>query len=201
VTTATIDTDRKLSRSDLMSLEQYAEARGDFRSKVIAHKSPRRVALGPHATLIFEDRLTIQYQIQEMLRVERIFDAKGIEEELEAYNPLIPDGSNWKATLLIEFPDAEERRVALAKMPGLEHKLWVQAGDTRRTFAIANEDLDRSNDEKTAAVHFLRFEFDAGQKQALQSGAAVRMGIDHPQLPYEVTLSEAARNSLVGDLS
>ncbi len=191
----------KLTRADLMSLEQYAQERGEFRSRVIAHKTPRRVALGPHATLIFEDRLTIQYQIQEMLRVERIFEASGIEEELDAYNPLIPDGSNWKATLLIEYPDADERRVALAKMPGLEHKVWAQAGDSDRCFAIANEDLDRSNDEKTAAVHFLRFEFNDAQKQALLAGKPVMMGIDHPELPYSVTLSEASRASLVSDLS
>lgn len=190
----------KLSRQDLMSLEQYSDARPAFRERVIAHKAARRVALGPHATLIFEDRLTIQYQIQEMLRVEKIFDASGIDEELEAYNPLIPDGSNWKATFLIEYPDAQQRAVQLAKMAGIEHKVWAQVGDGERTFAIANEDLDRSNEEKTAAVHFLRFELDAAVVDSLHGGSPLRMGIDHPQLPYEVTLEDAARASLLGDL-
>lgn len=196
-----MNTASKLTRGDLMSLEQYAQARPDFRARVISHKAPRRVALGPHATLIFEDRLTIQYQIQEMLRVERIFDASGIEEELAAYNPLIPDGSNWKGTLLIEYPDPDERHKALAKMPGVEHRIWVQVGSEERVFAIANEDLDRSNGEKTAAVHFLRFEFRSSQIEALKAGAAVRMGIDHRELPYDVELDAPSRESLVSDLS
>ncbi|MFK7912710.1 MAG: DUF3501 family protein [Pseudomonadales bacterium] len=190
----------KLSRTDLMSLEQYSEARPAFRERVIAHKAARRVALGPHATLVFEDRLTIHYQIQEMLRVERIFDVSGIEEELAAYNPLIPDGGNWKATFLIEYPDADERAIQLAKMAGVEHKVWAQAGDGPRIFAIANEDLDRSNDEKTAAVHFLRFELDVAAIAALKAGAALEMGIDHDNLPYQTMIEGTARTSLVADL-
>lgn len=196
-----MQTASKLTRTDLMSLEQYAEQRSAFRKRVMQHKATRRIALGAHATLIFEDRLTIQYQIQEMLRVERIFDASGIEEELAAYNPLIPDGSNWKATMLIEYPDAEERRVALTKMPGLEHKVWAQVGTLERSYAIANEDLERSNDDKTAAVHFLRFELDAAAVAALKDGAAVQMGIDHVELPYSVTLDAAQREGLLSDLS
>lgn len=191
----------KLSRSDLMSLEQYSEERPAFREQVIAHKAKRRIALGPHATLIFEDRLTIQYQIQEMLRVERIFDAAGIAEELAAYNPLIPDGSNWKATLLIEYPDADERREALARMPGMEHKVWAQVAGQDRVFAIANEDLERSNDEKTAAVHFLRFELPKASVDALKSGAALQMGIDHTELPYRIEVPEDSRMSLLEDLA
>lgn len=195
-----MSTARKLTRADLMTLEAYSEERPSFRDKVIRHKSTRRIQLGPHATLIFEDRLTIQYQIQEMLRVERIFNAAGIEEELEAYNPLIPDGSNWKATLLIEYPDAEERRLALTKMTGIEHKVWAIVGSGEKTFAIANEDLDRSNEEKTAAVHFLRFELSEDGVAQLKSGAPLSMGIDHPELPYQVQLLDNERLSLLADL-
>lgn len=191
----------KLDRTDLMTLERYAEERDSFRRQVIAHKALRRVALGPHVTLMFEDRLTIQYQIQEMLRVERIFDAAGIEEELGAYNPLIPDGQNLKATMLIEYPDVEERRVALMRMPGVEHKVWLQAGDEERHFAIANEDLDRSNDEKTAAVHFLRFELSTDAIAALRDGASLRIGIDHPELPYVAELSAESRAALIADFA
>ena len=191
----------KLTRQDLMSLEQYSEARPAFRERVIAHKANRRVALGPHATLVFEDQLTITYQIQEMLRVERIFNAAGIEEELAAYNPLIPDGSNWKATFLIEYPDAEQRALELAKMAGIEHKVWARAGTGERIFAIANEDLERSNEDKTAAVHFLRFELDHATVAALQGGVALELGIEHDNLPYQITVSDAARSSLLADLS
>ena len=191
----------KLERADLMTLERYAEERPSFRAKVIAHKALRRVALGPHVTLMFEDRLTIQYQIQEMLRVERIFDAAGIEEELDAYNPLIPDGQNLKATMLIEYPDVEERKAALARMPGVEHKVWLKIGDGERVFAIANEDLDRSNDEKTAAVHFMRFEVSAAAIAELRNGAALTLGIDHPELPHEVTLSAEAAAALAADFA
>ncbi|MGI9327029.1 MAG: DUF3501 family protein [Pseudomonadales bacterium] len=195
-----MSTARKLTRADLMTLEAYSEERPSFRDKVIRHKSARRIELGPHATLIFEDRLTIQYQIQEMLRVERIFNAAGIEEELEAYNPLIPDGSNWKATLLIEYPDAEERRLALARMPGIEHKIWAAVAGGEKVLGIANEDLDRSNEEKTAAVHFLRFELSADAIAQLNAGAQLSMGIDHPELPYQVQLLENERLSLLADL-
>lgn len=190
----------KLSREDLWSLEEYAEAREAFRAQVIAHKKPRQVRLGEHATLYFEDALTMKYQIQEMLRVERIFTREEIEEELASYNPLIPDGSNWKATFMIEYQDADERREALARMAGIEHKVWVQIGD-EKTYAIANEDLDRSNEEKASAVHFLRFELSESAVAGVGAGAPMSMGIDHEALPYEVAISEATRASLAGDLT
>ncbi len=191
---------KKLDRSDLWSLEQYAEKRPAFRTQVIEHKKPRQVALGPNATLYFEDRLTIQYQIQEMLRVERVFEAAGIQDELDAYNPLIPDGSNWKATFMIEYPDIDERREALARLAGVEHKVWVQAGDGERVFAIANEDLDRSTEEKTAAVHFLRFELPAHTIDALRGGAGLQFGIDYAGFEQQAAASDATRESLLADL-
>ncbi|NKC01416.1 MAG: DUF3501 family protein [Pseudomonadales bacterium] len=190
-----------LSREDLWSLEQYAEERENFRRQIIEHKKNRQVFLGPHATLYFEDALTMKYQVQEMLRIEKIFTAKEIEEELDAYNPLIPDGNNWKATFMIEYPDAEERRIALAKMTGIEHKVWVSAGDAPRVYGKANEDLERSNDDKTAAVHFMRFEFDTNTVSALQGGVPIRIGIDHPELPYDVLIAESVRQSLIQDLN
>jgi hypothetical protein len=190
-----------LSRKDLWSLEQYAEERENFRKLIIDHKKNRQVFLGPHATLYFEDALTMKYQVQEMLRIEKIFTAKEIEEELEAYNPLIPDGSNWKATFMIEYPNAEERRVALAKMAGIEHNVWVSAGGSPRVYGSANEDLERSNDEKTAAVHFMRFEFDQETVNALKAGVAIRMGIDHPALPYDILIDESVRQCLIEDLN
>ena len=192
---------QKLDRSNLWSLEEYAVKREDFRAEVIAHKKPRRVALSPNATMYFEDFTTLKYQVQEMLRVERIFEAAEIAEEIEAYNPLIPDGSNWKGTFMFEYPDVEERRKALAAMPGIEHKIWMQVDGFDRICAIANEDLERSTDEKTSAVHFLRFELDEGSLAAAKAGAAIRMGIDHPALPCEVTLSEATIESLIRDLA
>lgn len=191
----------KLSRNDLWSLEEYSERRADFRTEVIAHKKHRQVHLGPHATLYFEDHLTMKYQIQEILRVEKIFTGPEIEEELEAYNPLIPDGSNWKATFMIEYPDAEERREALTRMAGIEHKVWAQVGDGERLYAIANEDLDRSTDDKTAAVHFLRFELDAETVAAVKQGSQLRMGIDHAELPYAVDIPQANTASLANDLA
>ena len=191
---------QKLDRNSLWSLEQYAERRAEFRAEVIAHKKPRRVAIGPNATLCFEDALTMKYQVQEMLRTERIFEAAGIEEELTAYNPLIPDGSNWKATFLIEYPDVEERRQALASLGGVEHTVWVRVGDNDKIFALANEDMERSTDGKASAVHFLRFELPAACKQAAKHGAAIEFGIDHEGLRGAVTLTEAARTSLVADL-
>ena len=192
---------KKLSRQDLFGLEAYAEARPAFRQQVIAHKKLRQIALGPNATLYFEDRLTIQYQVQEMLRVERIFERSAIDEEIEAYNPLIPDGTNWKATFMLEYPDVEERRVALGKLGGVEHLVWVQAEGCNRIKAIANEDLERTNDHKTAAVHFLRFELDGPSIRALKAGAALFMGIDHPVLTYSTEVPEASRLSLVQDLT
>ncbi len=192
---------QKLDRSNLWSLEEYAVKREAFRAEVIAHKKPRRVALTPNATMYFEDFTTLKYQVQEMLRVERIFEAAEIAEEIAAYNPLIPDGSNWKGTFMFEYPDVAERRKALAAMPGIEHKIWIQIDGFDRIYAIANEDLERSTDEKTSAVHFLRFELDEGSIGAVKTGAAIRMGIDHPALPCEVALSEATRESLIKDLT
>lgn len=191
----------QLSRADLMSLEQYSTARKEFRARVLEHKRHRSVAIGLNVTWAFEDRLTIQYQVQEMLRVERIFEAAGIQDELDAYNPLIPDGSNWKVTFLIEFPDPEERKQRLATLKGIEDRCWVQVGDADRAFAIADEDLERENEEKTSSVHFLRFELTPEMAAGVKSGAAIKVGIDHPNYNYEVQLSEAQRASLAGDLT
>ncbi|HBK19096.1 MAG TPA: DUF3501 domain-containing protein [Gammaproteobacteria bacterium] len=190
-----------LSRTDLWSLEEYSQRRPTFRQEVITHKQQRQIALGPNATLYFEDALTMKYQIQEMLRVERIFDASEIEEELSAYNPLIPDGSNWKATFMIEYGNAEERRVALAKLGGIEETLWVQVDDGEKTHPIANEDIDRSREDKAAAVHFLRFELNPAQVTALKAGARLSMGIDHPEMTEAVVLDDAQRTALVADLT
>ena len=189
----------KLNRAALWSLEDYAEQRPDFRAQVIAHKKNRRIALGAHATFYFEDFLTMKYQVQEILRTERIFDGAEIEEELEAYNPLIPDGGNLKATFMIEYSDENERREALAGLVGVEHKLWLKVGDAEPVFAIANEDLERSTDEKTSAVHFLRFELDAAQIEAMRNGAPVVFGADHPNLPETATLTDAQQQSLAAD--
>jgi hypothetical protein len=192
---------QKLDRSKLLSLEAYAAKRAHIRAEIIAHKKARRIALGPHATLIFEDFLTMQYQVQEMLRAERIFEAAGIEEEIAAYNPLIPDGANWKATFLIEYEDVAERRAALAGLIGVEHHVWVRIGGADRVFAIANEDLPRSTDEKTAAVHFLRFDLTPAMVASAKSGAPIAMGIDHPALQCALEpIPETSRASLVADL-
>jgi Protein of unknown function (DUF3501) len=192
----------RLSRSDLMSLEQYSTGRKDFRARVLAHKKIRIINVGPNATWCFEDRLTIQYQVQEMLRVERIFEAAGIQDELDAYNPLIPDGANWKATFLIEFPDAEERRQRLAGLKGIEDKCWVQIQGCDPVHAIADEDLERENDEKTSAVHFLRFELTPEMVNRAKAGAAISIGINHPNYSHEVRpLVDEVRKSLVADLA
>ena len=191
----------KLSRQDLMSLEQYAEQRAEFRQKVLEHKKARRVDIGPNFTLYVEDRLTIQYQVQEMLRIEKVFEATGIEEELAAYNPLIPDGGNLKCTAMFEFPDVEERKRRLADLRGVEHVVWLQVAGFDRVFAIANEDLDRSNDEKTSAVHFMRFELSADMIKALKAGAGITMGVNHDLYRHEVALASASLESLVQDLS
>lgn len=191
---------QKLDRSNLWSLEEYAQKRDAFRAEVIEHKKPRRVALTPNATMYFEDFLTLKYQIQEMLRVERLFEPAAIEDELAAYNPLIPDGSNWKGTFMFEYPDVEERKRALARMAGIEHRIWIQVAGQDRIWAIANEDLDRSTDEKTSAVHFLRFELDPESVTAVKKGADIKMGIDHDEMRCEVTLSDETRRSLVQDL-
>ncbi len=192
---------QKLTRKDLYSLEQYADIRDEFRNQVMAHKRNRRVELGTNAALYFEDRLTMQYQIQEMLRIERIFEADGIEDELEAYNPLIPDGSNWKATFMVEFPDVEERRAMLGQLVGIENKVFIQVEGFGRVFAIADEDLERSDDKKTSAVHFMRFELSADEVDALKSGASLAAGIDHDNCQVEISpLPENIRQSLLGDL-
>jgi len=192
----------KLRPEDLYSLEQYAKQRPHFRPKVIAHKRERTLQCGPNATWCFEDRLTVQYQVQEMLRIERIFEAEGIADELEAYNPLIPDGSNWKATLLIEFADVEERRTALSRMKGIEDRCWVQVAGHDRVFAIADEDLERENEEKTSSVHFLRFELTPAMATAAKGGAAISVGMDHDAYRHAIEpLSPVARDALVRDLA
>ena len=191
----------KLSRDDLMSLEQYAEARPAFRAKVMEHKKNRRLDLGTNAALYFEDRLTMQYQVQEMLRIEKIFEADGINEELDAYNPLIPDGSNWKATFMVEFPEVEERKEMLGQLIGIENRVYVQVADFDRVHPIADEDLERDTEEKTSAVHFLRFELPAEQVAALRNGAALVAGIDHENYRVEISpVPTNIRDSLVNDL-
>jgi hypothetical protein len=191
----------KLTRDDLWSLEQYAEKRNDFRAQVMAHKKSRQVAIGPNATLYFEDRMVMQYQVQEMLRIERIFEKEAIQEELDAYNPLIPDGSNWKATFMLEFPDVEQRKKELGKLLGIEKKVWVRVGEFEKVYPIANEDLERETEEKTSSVHFLRFELKPEMVTAAKSGAAISMGIDHDAYRYDVVpVADNIRQSLVADL-
>lgn len=191
----------KITADSLMTLEAYSKAREDYRARVIAHKKNRSLPLGDHVTLIFEDELTIRYQIQEMLRVERIFEQDGIRDELDSYNPLIPDGHNWKATMLIEYSDVEERRRALAALKGVEDRVWVQVGGCSRVYAIADEDLERENEEKTSAVHFLRFELTPAMISALFAGAALGAGVDHAASNVTVdSVSPAVRTSLMQDL-
>ena len=193
---------QKLNRDDLLSLEQYAEERPAFRDRVMAHKKNRRLDLGTNAALYFEDRLTMQYQIQEMLRIERIFEADGINEELEVYNALIPDGSNWKATFMIEFPEAEERQQMLEQLVGIEDRVYVQVADFDRVYAISDEDLDRADEHKTSAVHFMRFEFPPEQSAALRSGASLAAGIDHENCQVEIRpVADNIRQSLLNDLN
>src|SRR5690606_25490762 len=187
--------------AELYSLEQYHKVRDEFRARVIEHKRRRQAAIGPNVTLTFEDRLTMQYQVQEMLRIERIFESDAIEEELEAYNPLIPDGSNFKATMMIEFPDVAERRQALAELTGIEDAVYVEVAGQPRIVAIADEDLERANDEKTSAVHFLRFELDDSARAALAQGAELAIGVNHPRYRHRIVASEALRNALLADLS
>ena len=192
---------QKLNRDDLFTLEKYAEVRPEFRARVMAHKKNRQLPIGPNATLYFEDALTMQYQIQEMLRIERIFEAAGIQEELDAYNPLIPDGSNWKATFMMEYPDEDERRVQLQKLVGIERHVWAQVADFARVTPIADEDLEREDDEKTSSVHFLRFELTDEMAEAVKNGAAVSMGIDHPAYTYAAEpIPQNVRDSLAQDL-
>ncbi len=189
-----------LSRDSLMTLERYSKERPQFRARVMEHKKNRTVHLGEHVLLIFEDELTIRYQIQEMLRAERIFEEEGIQEELDAYAPLIPDGSNWKATMMIQYPDVDERRRMLARLIGIEDRVWVQVAAHDRVFAIADEDLERETAEKTSSVHFLRFELNSGMVSALKQGAAIAMGIDHPAYRASADIAPAVRESLVRDL-
>jgi len=191
---------KKLTRDDLFTLEAYARERPAFRARVLEHKRQRNVAVGPHVTLVFEDRLTIQYQIQEMLRVERVFEPAGIQEELDAYNPLIPDGSNLKATMLIEFTDPEERARRLQQMHGIEHRIALRVGDAAPVNAVADEDMDRSNAEKTSAVHFLRFELDARQVAQFKRGGRIEFVIDHTAYSAAVIIDEATRAALAADL-
>jgi len=190
----------KLTRDDLYSLEKYSTIRSEFRAKVMEHKANRRMAIGPHATLYFEDSLTMQYQVQEMLRLERIFEAESIQQELDVYNPLIPDGSNWKATFMLEYEDVEERRDALARLIGIEKTIWVQAEGCAKVYPIANEDMDRETEDKTSAVHFLRFELTPEMVTAIKNGAIVRAGTAHPDYRAEVKMPARVRDSLAGDL-
>jgi Protein of unknown function (DUF3501) len=193
---------QKLARADLLSLEQYASDRPRLRSEVIAHKQLRNVAVGPNMTWCFEDRTTIRYQVLEMLRAERIFEAQGIQAELDAYNPLIPDGSNWKVTLLLEFPDPAERRAALEKLIGVEDRCWVRVSEMQRVFANADEDLARENEEKTSAVHFLRFELSATMVEAMKGNGSLSIGVDHEQYRYSRSpLPAAVRDALRADLA
>lgn len=192
----------KLTRDDLYSLEEYSERRDEYRKQIMAHKRDRHVELGDHLMMSFEDRELMKYQIQEMLRAEKIFDADGINEELDAYNPLIPDGTNWKATMLIQFPDVSERQQQLKQLIGIEDKVWVQVAGHDRVYAIADEDLERDNEEKTSAVHFMRFELDAEMISAVKNGAAISMGVEHEN--YYATLDpvpDNIRESLAGDLN
>lgn len=190
-----------LKRQDLYSLEEYAAMRPDYRRKIMEHKKTRQVAIGDHATLYFEDQLTMQYQIQEMLRIEKIFEAEGINEELETYNALIPDGNNWKTTFMIEYSDVEERQNALSRLIGIEKKVWVKVGDLERVYPISNEDLDRETEDKTSAVHFMRFELSAEMVAAVKADAAISMGIEHENYSFSVPrLDDAVRSSLKNDL-
>ena len=192
----------QITRDSLMSLESYAKVRPAYRSAMITHKKNRTVALGEHVTLIFEDEKTMRYQIQEMLRAERTFEDTGIQDELDAYNPLIPDGSNWKATMMIEYPDPDERQIALSKLKGIEERVWVQVSDQARSYAVADEDMARENAEKTSAVHFLRFELDVNSAAAAKAGRPIYMGIDLAAYPVEATmLADNARAALVLDLA
>ena len=192
----------RLTRDDLYSLEDYADIRQRFRGDVMEHKKNRQVPVGPNATLYFEDALTMKYQIQEMLRIERIFEKEAIQEELDAYNPMIPDGSNWKATFMMEYPDVDERREMLASLIGVENRVWVQVAGFERVHPIADEDLEREDREKTSSVHFLRFELTAPMVEAVKKGAAIGMGIDHDSYRYELdAVSAEVRDSLAADLA
>ena len=190
-----------IGRESLLSLEAYAKQRSQFRAKVMEHKKRRTVHLGGNLTLQFEDELTVRYQVQEMLRIERIFEEEGIQHELDAYNPLVPDGGNWKATMMIEYPEPDERRRMLAALKGIERRVWVRVGDLEPVYAIADEDLERENEEKTSSVHFLRFELDAAVRERVRDGVPVRVGVDHPQYRAAVELEPEVRAALASDLA
>jgi hypothetical protein len=190
-----------IKKDSLLSLEAYAKQRNEFRAKVMEHKKRRTVRLGEHLTLQFEDELTIRYQVQEMLRIERIFEEEGIQGELDAYNPLIPDGANWKATMLIEYPDPDERRRMLGVLKGIERRVWVQVDGANRVYAIADEDLERETEEKTSSVHFLRFELSAAMRDRLRKDAEVKVGVDHPKYTAVVELAPQVRAALASDLN
>jgi Protein of unknown function (DUF3501) len=199
---AMMTTQSKLTRENLWTLEAYSKKRTEFRAQVLAHKKNRTVRLGDHITLLFEDEMTVRYQVQEMLRIEKTFEEQGILDELEAYNPLIPDGRNFKATMMIEYTDVEARKIALKKLRGVEHKVWVQAEGSPRVYAIADEDLERSNDEKTSAVHFMRFELSKDMAEALKYGVSLSVGVEHPNYTVSVEpIAVETRNALVKDLA
>ena len=191
----------QIARESLLSLEAYAGSRNEFRARAIDHKQRRTVHVGEHLTLQFEDELTVRYQIQEMLRIERIFEEEGIRGELDAYNPLVPDGSNWKATMLLEYPDPEERRARLADLKGIERRVWVQVEGCERIHAVADDDLERENDEKTSSVHFLRFELRPEMIEALRRDAALSIGVDHPRYQVSVQVGAQTRSALAEDLA
>jgi hypothetical protein len=192
----------KISRDSLLTLEAYSRQRKEFRSRVMAHKKNRTVHLGSHATLIFEDELTVRYQIQEMLRIERTFEESGIQAELDVYGPLIPEGRNFKATMMIEYPEEQERKIALAKLKGIENRIWIQVEGCARVYAVADEDLQRENEQKTSAVHFLRFELTDEMAAALKYGVGLALGTDHPEYHAEIAaVAENVRASLVQDLT
>jgi hypothetical protein len=190
----------KITRDSLMTLEAYAKWRKEHKADVIAHRKQRSVALGEHMTLLFEDETTVRYQVQEMLRIEKTFEEDAIQDEVDAYAPLVPDGTNWKATMMIEYPDVNERQRELARLIGIEDRMFVEVEGHPRVYAIADEDLDRENDEKTSAVHFVRFEFTPPMRDAIKAGAAVKLGCDHTNYPAHVTIAPETLASLAGDL-
>ena len=191
-----------LQRSDLWSLEEYSVARNEFRAEVLAHKKNRNILIGKNILLTFEDEKTIRYQIQEMLRIEKVFEAEGIQDELDAYNPLIPDGDNWKCSMLIQYPDVDERKARLAELIGIESKVWVQVGDGEKIYPIADEDLERENDEKTSSVHFLRYQLSDADVAAVKASASITFGVDHAAYPVEpLTVAEPVRAALAADIA
>ncbi|MEE9302734.1 MAG: DUF3501 family protein [Thiotrichaceae bacterium] len=201
MTTAT-QTSGQMSRDDLYSLEKYNEMRADYRKNIMAHKKNRQVPVGPNARLYFEDRLTMQYQIQEMLRAEKIFDGEGIQEELDTYNPMIPDGSNWKATLMLEYSDEPTRVNWLSQLLGIDKKTWVQVDSFDKVYPITNEDLERETEDKTSSVHFMRFELSAEMIAAIKKGSNISMGIEHDNYHHSVDpVAANVRDSLSGDLA